>query len=670
MWLFFAVYTLSAAESSSRPVDIFVSVKGVDTNPGTRNLPVKTLGRAKELIGVTRHNQKDAEITVFVGDGLYYLDQPVVFSSDELGTSEFPVMIKASDNAKPVFTGGTRLLKWKILKDKSRLKLLPRGARHNVYVTDLKKAGVSDWGDPLEPGNRPELFCNGKLQTLARWPDTGFTRAGLAKGNTETPPSYRKYRGTKEGVFEYADSRQNRWALENEVCLGGYWYWDWAEEFQKVVRIDTLSKMFYLAEPYHRYGYKDSLRYFGVNLFCELDQPGEWYLNREEGKLYWVPPSGVNPGKSQVMLSLFKAPYMVELNDCSSVTLQGLSFSESRGSAILVSGGKNCLVKDCRIERMGRDGIHIDGGSGNGVSGCLIHTLGYSGISMKGGNRKTLEPANHFIEHTIVENFSLHKRTYEPAVHLDGCGMRVSHNRFRFSSSSAMRVEGNDFTIEYNEISHVVNESDDQGGLDMWYNPSYRGIVVRYNHWSDITGGNHTGAAGVRLDDMISGVLIYGNIFERCGSESFGGVQIHGGKDNLVDNNLFYQCNAGVSFRGWGIERWLKELDNPVIMEKIYEEVDISSPLYLQRYPELKTIREYADVNTVKNNLMVDCKDQFLRNEENVNVTNHNSAVNSSGKNVREWCTPEILEQYGLNPIPYKEIGPQSNRWHPEIPLP
>ena len=57
----------------------------------------------------------------------------------------------------------------------------------------------------------------------------------------------------------------------------------------------------------------------------------------------------------------------------------------------------------------------------------------------------------------------------------------MSHNRFRHSSSSALRVEGNEHVIEYNEISDVVNESDDQGGLDMWYNLSYQGNIIRYN---------------------------------------------------------------------------------------------------------------------------------------------------------------------------------------------
>lgn len=650
-------------ECYSKNVEIYVSPNGSDTNSGELNLPVKTLEKARVLIFQSLKNQKENGITVLIEDGVYQLDKPIVFTSEDSATEKCPIIIKASGGAKPIITGSCGLKDWQVLKDKSKLAMLPTEARNKVFVTDLKSLGISDYGNPIEPGNRPELFCNGQLQILARWPNNGFTKAGKVKGATELPPTFMKKRGTKEGIFEYTNDRQNHWAAENEVCLGGYWFWDWSDEFQKVAKVDTLSKILALAEPYHHYGFKDSLRYYGLNLFCEIDQPGEWYLNRAEGKLYWYPPVGVNPNKAQVTLSVFNAPFMVELNDCSFVTLQGLTFQESRGSAVLISGGKNCLVKDCRFERFGRDGIHVVDGSGHGISGCLIRTLGFRGIDMKGGNRKTLEAANHFIENTIVEHFSLFKRTYEPAVYLDGCGMRVSNNRFRYSSSSAMRLEGNDFTIEYNDISHVVNESDDQGALDMWYNPSYRGVVVRYNHWSDITGGTHSGAAGVRLDDMISGVLIFGNIFERSGSVIFGGVQIHGGKDNLVENNLFYNCNAAVSFSRWGQERWQKELDTLAIRKKIYEEVDIRSPQYLSKYPELKTIRENADVNIVKNNLIVDCKNQFLRNKMGVQVLVNNPVLKSKRKTVVECCSTKFLAKYGLKPIPFQQIGPKNNIW-------
>lgn len=661
--LLILILCVFAFECNSKNVEIYVSAKGNDSNSGTQISPVKSLGKAQTLIRLARQNQKNAAITVFIEDGIYQLENPFVLTSKESGIEKYPVVIQPSGKAKPIFTGSRELKDWRELKDQAKLNMLPAEAKGKVFVTELKKLGISDFGDPIEPGNRPELFCNGQLQTLARWPNSGFIQAGKVKGATELPPTFMKKRGTKEGIFEYTNNRQSRWANEPEVFLGGYWFWDWADEFQKVAKVDTLSKVLSLVEPYHHYGFKDSLRYFGLNLFCEIDQPGEWYLNRVEGKLYWYPPVGVNPNKAQVTLSVFHAPFMVELNDCSNVILQGLTFQESRGSAVSISGGKNCLVKDCRFERFGRDGIHVAEGSGHGISGCLIRTLGFRGIDMKGGNRKTLEAANHFIENTIVEHFSLFKRTYEPAVYLDGCGMRVSNNRFRYSSSSAMRLEGNDFTIEYNEISHVVNESDDQGALDMWYNPSYRGVIVRYNHWSDITGGTHSGAAGVRLDDMISGVLIFGNIFERTGSVIFGGVQIHGGKDNLVENNLFYNCLAAVSFSRWGEKRWHKELDTLAIKKKIYEEVDIRSPQYVSKYPELKTIRENADVNTVKNNLIVDCKNQFLRNKAGVQIFENNPVLESGGKTLEECCATEFLNKYGLKPIPYQQIGPKNHGW-------
>jgi hypothetical protein len=149
------------------------------------------------------------------------------------------------------------------------------------------------------------------------------------------------------------------------------------------------------------------------------------------------------------------------------------------GQRCFDSGRENCLISDCRFERFGKDGIHIEEGTGHGISGCLLRTFGFGGIKLKGGDRKTLAPANHFVENTVVDNFSLFKRTYEPAVYAEGCGIRISNNRFSNSSSSAMRLEGNDMLVEYNEISHVVNESDDQGGVDSGYNPSYRGVVIR-----------------------------------------------------------------------------------------------------------------------------------------------------------------------------------------------
>lgn len=641
---------------------LYVSVNGNDLNPGSKKQPLASLNAAVEKLRDIKMTQQYKDpIEIIVGGGKYFMEEPVVLEQEDSGNEKSPVIIRAENGQCPYFTGSVTLKEWWLLEDESKLLLLDSSIAGKVYVTSLKELGIKNLGDPTDLGERPDLICNGNVQTLARWPDQGFTLAGQAIGRTELPLTYVRKHGTKEGDFEYIGKRQDRWANEPDARAGGYWYWDWSEEFHRIGRIDTVSRTLYIREPYHRYGYKDSLRYFGLNLFCEIDRPGEWYLDRNSGLLYWYPPEGIIPAGAEVTFTLFSAPYMVEMKKCSYLKLQGLRFIESRGSGILIREGGHCLIEDCRFDRFGRDGIHVEGGTHHGISGCMLATLGCSGIKMSGGDRKNLIPADHFIKNCIVKDFSLFKRTYEPAVHLSGCGIRISHNRFSNSSSSAMRLEGNDFLIEFNKVDHVVNESDDQGGIDIFYNPSYRGIVIRYNHWSDITGGTRHGAAGVRLDDMISGVLVYGNLFERCGARDFGAVQIHGGKDNTIGYNLFYECNAAVSFTPWNEERWLKELDSPQIRKKIYEDVDISTPVYLERYPELKDIRQNPNVNKIGKNLIVDCRNQFLRKNDK-QVENNNIALPSGGKTVQSFYSGRLLKKYGLKPIPVHQMGPEGRK--------
>lgn len=659
-YLFFVFLGMSMSCNSYK-VEFFVSTDGNDSYPGTYYEPFKSIEKAKESVRALLIEDPGKSVTVNIKEGIYYLDKTVEFSFEDSGSENAPIIYKAVKGTKPIFTGSVELKNWSLLEDTEVLKILPPDVCGKIYITDVKVDGINNLGDPTEIGKHPELFCNGEMQTLARWPNEGFVYAGLAMGKTEIEPTYSKH-GTKEGVLEYLNNRQNQWVLENDPRLGGYWYWDWLDEFQKIEKIDTLSNIFYLCEPFHIYGYGDSLRYYGLNLFCEMDHPGEWYLDRAKGLLYWYPPEGIIPNNEQVTLSVFDEPFMFEIENCSNIILEGLTFQEGRGSAIRIRHGNSCLISDCRIRRFGKDGIHIHGGEAHGISGCLVQNMGCRGIDLKGGDRKTLTSANHFVENTVVSDFSLFKRTYEPAVHVEGCGIRINHNTFKNSSSSAMRLEGNDITIEYNDISHVVNESDDQGGVDMYFNPSYRGVIIKNNRWSNIKGGTHCGAAGIRLDDMISGVIISGNVFEYCGALDFGAIQIHGGKDNLVEHNLFYNCETAVSFSRWSEELWSKTLEAPVMKKKLYEDVDIRSELYQKRYMELKDLHTGLNVNTIKNNLLVDCDNLFKR-EGGENISENNLSIQSDGKTVEKLCSSEILTKFGIPAIPINQIGPQNNRW-------
>lgn len=648
--------------SCSEGVTLYVSPGGDDCHAGTRSNPLQTLEGAQKAVRTARAAHPGKTVTVYFKGGIYPLKQTVRLTSGDSGSEQVPIVYKAMEGEIPVFSGGKVLLQWSKPDDAQMLERLSPSVRDKVYVSDLPAAGITDFGDPIDIGRRPELVCNGQVQTLARWPDTGFIRAGLTKGATVLSETYISTHGTKEGRFEYIDAYQDRWAQEEDVRLGGYWYWEWKDEYQKVDSWDAGQRIVRIREPYHAYGYKDSLRYFGLNLFCEIDRPGEWYLNRTTGKLYWYPPEGIDPNEAKVSLTCFSEPFMLEITDCAHVRFEGLTFCEGRGSAVRITNGTHNLLSGCRIERFGVDGVHITGGTCHGAVGCYLSALGHGGFKITGGDRKTLSPCDHFVEHTVVEHFSLFQRTYEPAIYLEGCGARIAHNRFRYSSSSAMRLEGNDFIIEYNEIAHVVNESDDQGGIDMWYNPSYRGVVIRYNRWSDIAGGTRHGAAGIRFDDMISGISVFGNLFERCGAMYFGGVQIHGGKDNRIENNVFYDCPFAVSFSPWSEERWLKVLDSEIIRKKIYEDVDIRSDLYQQKYPELKDLRCNANVNVITDNLIISCK-QIFRNLRDEQIVRNNTELSADGKSIEAFCTQEELARYGLQPIPVEQMGPKANRW-------
>ena len=58
--------------------------------------------------------------------------------------------------------------------------------------------------------------------------------------------------------------------------------------------------MTYLNQPQHSHSpanIDELSRFYIANVFEELDVPRKWYLDRNEGMLYWMPPvSGQRPG--------------------------------------------------------------------------------------------------------------------------------------------------------------------------------------------------------------------------------------------------------------------------------------------------------------------------------------------------------------------------------------
>lgn len=636
-----------------------VAPDGDDAAAGSPAAPWRTPEVAAVRVQAYMLAHPDEPVRLEFAPGRYPVQ--TMLSFEGLGA---PLTIVGSGEA--VLSGEVPVCGWQGVTDPAVLQKMPENAAGRVLQADLRACGVADLGDPISRTNRIDLYCRGVRQTLARWPDSGFAQAGRAIGATALPDTWIHVPGTAEGVIEYLGDRPERWTVEAEPLLFGYWYWDWADKYHRLAGVDPARKVMTLDEPWSHYGYRDSCRYYGLNLLCELDAPGEYYIDRAKGMIYWIAPADADPAAAAV--SVFAGEAMIAAKDCKGLTVSSLAFEGGRRGAVRVRGGEGNTVRDCRFTRFGETALTFNGGRGHAVEGCLLTELGCGGIAMTGGDRRALTSADFRVSNNIVERFSLFKRTYEPALFFHGVGLLVDHNRFRYSSSSALRLEGNEITVEYNQCFDLVEESDDQGGFDSFMDYSYRGMVLRYNHWRDIRGGMYAGAAGVRFDDVVSGALVYGNIFERCGGGGwsggggFGGVQINGGRDNRIFCNIFYDCPWAVSGGAFQGEKWTSAVTTGLSGERLAE-VDALGDVYAARYPLLRA--HFSDAeghNYVERNLVVNAKELLL--DRHGGFVGGGNAVVQSVQPLSYFLQPRIIDYvYGVNAIPFAEIGVRENRW-------
>ncbi len=657
--------------------DFFVSPEGADDNPGTEALPFQTLERARDEIRAMKQKGALPEggIAVTLLPGEYAVGKTFQLTAEDSGVPEAPIVYRAPSPLSASITGGVRLTNLALLEEESLLARLPESARGHVWTADLSEAGITNTvpfarggyasGRGFQTHPETELFIDGEPMTVAQWPNDGFAQTGEVLGPL-TLVGWDKRPGSEEGRFRFESERLAAWAAESNGWLYGYWYWGWADSYERIEKIDLENQEISLAEPWSRHGYRKDQRFQAVNMLCELDAPGEWHLDREGKRLYVYPKAPI--ADATVELSIASAPFMT-LEGASHLRFQGLLWECGAADGIVVKGGQDCRFEGCTLRKMAGNGLEIHGGEGHAVLSCDIHTMGRGGIVMNGGDRKTLAPGGHLVENCRLYCLSRIDRTYTPAVLLGGVGNHLRHNLVYNVASSAFRIGGNDHLIELNEVHSVVLESDDQGAVDMWGNAAYRGIVYRHNYWRHLgnwEGKGHADSAqraAIRLDDAISGVLIEGNVFHQvCTPPThFGAVQIHGGKDNVVQGNLFLDCAAAVSFTAWGESRWREFVANTL------EDPAIDKERYLQRYPALARLAEDHDAAIVRDNVLVRCEQAFLRphkaavSENNQEYPESEAFLTKNGERLT-W-SQEQAASLGVDHIPFEKIGLYADRW-------
>ena len=576
----------------------YVGTNGNDKWSGKLSLPNRkktdgpfaTLDRARDAI---RKLKKEGGlpkggVTVEVRRGVYELSKTFELTAEDSGSEGAPVLYRARPGDAVHLLGGRLVTGWHRVVDPVVLNRLDASARGMVYQADLKSQGITDYGKVgggfgLSGGPGMELFYNDEPMNVSRWPNAGFTR--IVDVLNLDPVDVRGTKGDKTGKFIYDGDRPNRWTGEKDAWVQGYWFWDWADQRHKVESIDTEKKIITVAKPYHGYGYRKGQWFYAFNLLCEIDQPGEWYLDREAGVLYFWPPTPIENGKAMVSV----LPTLVTMKDTSHVTFRGFTMEGTQGTAVTISGGRQNQVVGCTLRNLGSWAVTASGGTSHSVIGCDIYATGDGGISMDGGDRKTLTPANHLAENNHIHHWSRWNRMYRPAVIISGVGNRIAHNLIHNSPHTAIGFGGNDNVIEFNEIHSVCHESNDAGAIYAGRNWTMRGNVLRHNYLHHINGFEGRGCVGMYLDDMFSSADMIGNVYYKVTRAAF----IGGGRDCSIENNIFVDCKPAVHVDaralGWahaGADAWIKEAQERGTLQSIA----YTKPPYSERYPQLVTI--------------------------------------------------------------------------------
>lgn len=593
--------TLEHREREIRNGDIFVATDGNDDNDGSKGFPVQSIERAIEL---ARGIDKEEKV-IYVREGEYNV------SAFTLGNEDSGITIFGEDNV--VFNGGFRLNAADFTDYKDNIKMLDL-TKYGITaedIGDVKAFGqyntARKYGE--DGGLYAELFVDSERMTLARYPNVGDNDLRTGKiidngdskeiyksnGAIEQNPDWEDMKDPRGGTFSVDNGLAERiktWNKSPEVWIFGYFRYDWADSTTPLKSFNGNSVTTKYASVY---GFKEDAPYYFFNVFEELDTENEWYIDKENMTLYFIPPNGFE--NKSICISLEK-DNLITVDGAENITIDGISILGTRSNGIF-GQGNDITVKNCTVKNVGSNAIELTG-ERIIVENNVITATGKGGIILTGGDRATLKESGNVAANNLIYDWSQVYQTYQPAVGLHGVGGTCAYNEIYDSPHEAITYTGNNHTIEYNLIHDVVLKSSDAAAIYAGRSWSNYGTVIRYNAIYNIGSGEFT-PCGIYFDDGLSGQTAYGNLLVNI---PWCGFLIGGGRDICVTDNLIVNAGipimyddraiAGIVDNGWFVHAKTKD----GALWKSLEEVDIDSKEWKEAFPELSQLT--SDFNNTK----------------------------------------------------------------------
>jgi hypothetical protein len=383
-----------SAQSAWAQLNIYVtpsanpqtSLADLKKDPNTPVNLIQALAILKDPVLRDAKGTLKESITIHLDAGTYRLGETLNIGAASSGDAEHPVTIEGPKDASAVISGGRAVNGFTPVTDRAVLARLPEAARSHVLQADLAKQGITDYGKQARHGfgiaNAPtalEVSYRNQPMILARWPNQGFAEIA-------TTPD-----GEKGLTFTVQGAHLAAWKDEPNLLATGYWGNNWADVTIPIKAIDLAAQKITLTEPAPPFGLKVGQPVFFQNALVELDQPGEWYLDKAKGVLYFWPPellkkneSAVIPAQAgiqsvEVEVSLLEK--LLVIDKASYIGISHVTFQSARGDAITVKGGQHVTIANSVIRNIGNRAVVISG-QGNGLTDMLIENIGEGGAEL------------------------------------------------------------------------------------------------------------------------------------------------------------------------------------------------------------------------------------------------------------------------------------------------
>jgi len=535
--------------------DYYVSTSGFDTWPGTIGQPFKTISHARDIVrGVGRPLAQP--VNVYLREGTYFLSETLTFIPSDSGNANCTITYCSYPGETAVISGG-KLISGLWTED------------NGLWTIHIPEVESGAW-------YFRQLFINNRRCVRAREPDGGDAPNMACEAFYRAAGAVTGYENS--ALRFYSGDIQN-WANLTDVNIFLYQSWEIGIHYIKSVDLAANSVYFNGNTGWNVNYWEPNPRYYVENAYELLDTPGEWYLNRSTGYLYYYPRPGEDMGTAQFIAPVLRT--IVNFNGAPAswsyveyVCLKDLKIRHSdwplvqagysdgqasaisRSAAIIADGAKYCVIQDCELSGIGEHAIWLGIGSQyNRIFRNNIHDIGGGGVYF---GEKDVYYNGEVVGYNTADNNFIHdlakifrgsigawigRSSYNNLTHNEICDLNYSAVScgwsWGYDASSA-----NNNIIEYNHLHHYGrNIMSDFGAIyTLGVSP---GTKLRFNLIHDAYSFLY-GGWGLYADEGSSEILIEKNV---AYNNSNGSFHQHYGQNNYVYNNKLAYSASGVVLR-------------------------------------------------------------------------------------------------------------------------